>query len=59
MYDDIKLDKLNRTETLKYLGYGNINADEKTDKLMDLAEEKILEAAKPIYIYKLFDINEC
>ena len=59
MYDDIKLDKLNRTETLKYLGYGNINADEKTDKLMDLAEEKILEAAKPRYIYKLFDINEC
>lgn len=59
MIDDIKLTKLNRQEGARYMGYG---ADSPDDVVLNLAmecENDILSAAKPRYIYKIFDIKEC
>lgn len=58
MIDDIKLTKLNRQEGARYMGYGGNSPDDTVMKLVEECESDILSAAKPRYIYKIFDIKE-
>lgn len=57
MFDDITLTKLNKQEGARYLGYGSEKPDDRIMKLIDECESEIIAAAKPRYIYKLFDIE--
>lgn len=59
MFDDIILTELNRQEGSRYMGYGGNRPDEVVMKLIEECEADILSTAKPRYIYRVFDINEC
>ena len=58
MASDILLEKLNRYEGCRYLGYGNNKPDENIMSIIDECENEILENVKPRYVYKIFDITE-
>lgn len=53
----IKLEKINREEAYRYLGYGNSEPDEKIKLLADECEKALLAEIKPNYVYKAFDIT--
>lgn len=57
MENGIKLDKLNKEEALRYLGYPAEHADDATLEMMKTCEEKVLETAKVRYVYKIADIT--
>lgn len=54
----ISLEQLNRQEALRYLGYGNQTADEKTFAMMDQCEGMLQKTAIPRYLYKPFPFRE-
>ncbi len=54
--ENIKLEKLNRKEALRYLGYSGEQLDDTMKHLIDLCEEKVLAVAKPRYVYKVCNI---
>ena len=54
---EIKLQKLNTTETLRYLGHTGSPLDELVSAQLATAEELVLRLAKPRAIYRLFDLN--
>ena len=58
MNTELQLDGLDRKEALRYLGYGRNIPEQHISELIDECEKKILETAKPRYIYKVFDIKE-
>lgn len=58
MIDDIKLTKLNRSEGVRYMGYGENSPDETVMRLVEECETEILSTAMPRYIYKIFEIAE-
>ena len=54
----LKITSINRSETLRYLGYrDNINIDNLTP-ILDECEAKLLKAIDPRYIYKFFPIKK-
>ncbi len=53
----IKLEHLDYSEALRYLGYGGAAPDEKTKALLSECEELVLQAASVRYVYKIFDIS--
>jgi len=57
MTNEIVLDKLNQSEALRYLGYGQNTPDSKVQDLLDECEEVLRSIAKPRFVYKVFDIN--
>lgn len=50
--------QLNVAEALRYLGYGENPPDERTGELLVRGQKALLEAARPRYIYRVFDIRE-
>lgn len=52
----IKLEKLNKNEALRYLGYKEKDVDEMTYKNINKTEKELLEIITPRYLYKCFDI---
>lgn len=53
------MQKLNRAEALRYMGYGNNLPDEKMTLLIDKCEEQLLAAAEPKHIFAVFDKDKC
>ncbi len=54
--ESLKLEKLNRKEALRYLGYSGEKLDKTIEHLIDICEEKVLTSAKPRYVYKVCNI---
>lgn len=57
MTNEIVLDRLNQSEALRYLGYGQNLPDTKVQALLEMCEEELLKIAKPRFVYKVFDIE--
>lgn len=57
MTNEIVLDHLNQSEALRYLGYGQHLPDIKVQTLLNECEEELRKAAKPRFVYKIFDIE--
>ena len=53
----ITLNEINKAEALRYMGYGKAKPDEVTLRNIDECEKALLEAIKPKYIYRVFDIR--
>ena len=49
--------ELNRKEVLRFLGYRGMQADYKTDLMIDKVYEELSEAADPKFIYKEYDFR--
>ena len=58
MINEVKLDRLNQKEALRYLGYGQSEPDEKIQMLLDECEQELIAAARPRFVYKVFDIEQ-
>lgn len=54
----IKLSEINRKEALRYMGSGNLKANEAMNSLMDKCEEKVLSVAEVKYLYKKIPLKE-
>lgn len=54
----VKLEKLNRDELNRYLGYGGNTPDNIVRGIIDKCEEKLFNVVKPAYVCKAFDIRE-
>lgn len=48
--------KINRNDALRYMGFREA-PDDKTSALIDLCEERLLNAAKPRYVWRVFDLE--
>lgn len=55
---NIKLNKLNRNELHRYLGYRGDTPDSTVRGIVDKCEEKLFKVIRPAYISKVFDICE-
>lgn len=53
-----KIVKLNREEVAKYLGFGNRVITKQMEKMIEMAEQLVLNTIVPRYIYKVFEIEE-
>lgn len=53
----ITLDKLNRNEALRYLGYKDFQTDDMTESLLNLCEEEVIKNAVPRYTYRIVDFT--
>lgn len=53
----IKLVELNKSEALRYLGYGNHNPDDTIRNLLDCCETELVNVANPNFIYEAFDLQ--
>ena len=53
----IMLDSLDKGEALRYMGYRDVQADEKTLRIMEECEKKLLAVIKPCFVYHVFDIE--
>lgn len=58
MKKQITLDKINRAEVLRYLGYKGIGADETVNRLIDDCESEVMKAAVPRYTYRVVNITQ-
>ena len=52
----MEITKINRDDALRYMGFGAA-PDERTAALIDKCEEKLLSAAVPRYVWRVFDIE--
>lgn len=53
----MKLEHLNKSEALRYLGCKGEISDNRITALLDLCEKNLLEAAEPKYLYRVFNIS--
>ncbi len=53
----ITLTEINKAEALRYMGYGKSKPDEVTLKNIEECEKALLDAVKPEYVYRVFDIE--
>ena len=53
----MKINKLNRQEAFRYMGYKTGNVDEKISDLTDQCESELISVIKPRFVYKVFDIE--
>lgn len=56
--ENIILDKIDKSEALRYLGYRNTKIDDNLLSLIEESEEEVRKFATPRYIYKVFDFKE-
>ncbi|MBQ8967637.1 vitamin B12 dependent-methionine synthase activation domain-containing protein [Ruminococcus sp.] len=56
-YLQVELDSLNKSEALRYMGYGSTAPDEKIMSMMNEVEKTLLQVIKPCCIYHVFDIE--
>lgn len=54
----MKLDHVNLSEALRYLGYGSNEPDQNMKGLLSLCEKELLESVHPNYVFKVFDLEE-
>lgn len=52
------IDRLNRAEILRYLGYKDTTVTKRIERLIERCERETLEVIQPKYIYKRFSIEE-
>lgn len=52
----ITLDRLDRKETLRYMGGAKTKPNKTIEDLMDVCEAELLKAARPKYLYKIIDL---
>ena len=52
----IKLRQLNRSDALRYMGYGNREPDGTTEKLLDKCEKELLRTIDGKYVYRVFPL---
>lgn len=50
--------KIDKNEVLRYLGYRNQDIDDELNNLIDLCITEIRETSKPLYTYKIFDLEK-
>lgn len=50
--------KIDKDEVLRYLGHKNQDIDDELNNLIDLCILEIKETSKPLYTYKVFDIEK-
>jgi len=48
---------ISRAQVLRYLGYRGGSIDDKVDRQMDIARERVLSAANPRYIYAIYPLD--
>ena len=53
------IEKLNRAEILRYLGYRDSGVTEPIERLLSRCEKETLEIIQPKYIYRRFEIERC
>lgn len=53
------IEKLDRREILRYLGYRDAGVTERIEALLDRCERETLEILRPKYIYRRFPIEVC
>lgn len=53
----MNIQKLNRAEALRYMGYRTTTPDKQVIGLIDECERELLSAIKPKYLYKFFEIT--
>lgn len=51
------LEKINRDEALRYLGYKGSYPDDNTLAIIEECERSLIEAASPKYLYRRFDLE--
>jgi len=56
-YLQVCLEKLDKSEALRYMGYGRTVPDERILSMMDECEKALLGVIKPCAIYHVFDIQ--
>jgi 5-methyltetrahydrofolate--homocysteine methyltransferase len=54
----IKLTQLNRTDALRYMGYGTREPDSQTSALLDKCERELLRAIDGKYVYRVFSLTD-
>ena len=52
----VKLRQLNRSDALRYMGYGNLAPDITTAKLLDKCEKELLRTIDGKYVYRVFPL---
>ena len=50
--------KIDKNEVLRYLGHKNQDIDKELNELIDLCIKEIKETARPLYTYKVFDLEK-
>lgn len=58
MSEPIKLERLNRKDAFRYMGYKGGEIKKKILDLADECEEALLKAIKPLMVYRVFDIEK-
>lgn len=53
------LDRIDQSEALRYMGYGNNRPDDKMQSILDECEQQLLKVINPKFVYKIFDIEHC
>lgn len=54
----MKIEKLNRSEAFRYMGYKGGEIKDEIIKITEECEQRLLDAIKPKYVYRVFDIEE-
>ena len=54
----VRLEELNKSEALRYMGCKDGAPDENIRALMDQCEKELLGAIKPAFVYRVFDIED-
>lgn len=54
--NNIKIEKINIKEALRYLGYGDSVPGKDIEELLLLCEEELLKVARPMYTYRVFEL---
>ena len=58
MKKQIMLERINRKEVLRYLGYKGISADDTVNMLIDECEAEVIKAAVPRYTYRVTGVAQ-
>ena len=54
----IVLTEINKTEALRFMGYGKSSPDDLTMKRVNECEKALISVIKPEYVYRIFDIDQ-
>ncbi len=54
----IKIESINRSEALRYLGGAKVDMNNDMDRLLGVCESELLKAIKPKYLYKTIELKD-
>ena len=54
----ISLDRVNRREAVRYMGGAKVEMNPAMERLMDDCEARLLNCARPKYLYKIIDLPQ-